>query len=1210
MEEEPMDIGEVTVAQPPLSPFEGIPEVAPTVSERGRWLSTVSQEADTYLTAKAEREAADAAAAAARAEGRNVVKSGYGYVDMDTGEPIHVNEQAENYGLIESGIFANWSYGKYAIDDLMEPNDPTFELTPDHLKLFMEGDKPGDPVLPENYRDFATGAQSMSHLRKMRERYVQQNDFRNHLNSEGVSGTAADVITSIIDPVMLGAVIATEIPMTAAVGALAVKYKWGVLATRLAEGTATGALTAGQTAMQAQYDPQVEAMDIAFAAALGLGFGFMLSPNAALAKERKALQDAAAADVAAITAGDALAGYRIPPQSASGGATVAEGRAQMDLVSDKNPALWTEEMVNTGPSGGILSPLRFDPSKTSRGSDNVTQDVVSDWAFGDTIGASKANPNPSLGIVHQHEVSLNSYMFQSNSNFEGNFEEWFKTNKGSYWNITRGSMNTQAARNEFDTMVGQAMTGRITSTDKHVLNVVQEQRRLYRKLLDEQKALGLIDPRVEYNDNFMPLYNSHEQFTKMRDTLGENWRREINKVVHDSLRGFDPEDIADAMVGMKPSKAARYPKRMAKLRKKMANLYIENLARGSYHADFSHVNNALHGGNEALLRGLMGELGADAELVDDLVEHLAALKKSDANAGPPNTRKRTDVDYNHQVIVPDKDGNMINMSVSDLFSMNSRAAFDNYVRGATGRITMAKNPIKFNGQEIATIRTESDWLKVRDWIKEEEATKGRAFRDSQVSNLDAIYRMLTGRPMLDGPNAIVGDGVMYHTLRLIGSSNFMRFMSNMGLNNLIESPNQLAIMGVKAAWQQGLPAVQLAVKKGAQGSKQYQAEMVQQMATLGAMNEHAKMYARYGLDRQLTDLEAGVGPSANKSAIQRKIEYAETVTDVGKDITNKISLNEFILTRQTAMSTSLIMQRLSNMAQKYKTSKAMPQDFRKVGAGNKVKSFFTGMDLKRLNSLGLTDDDVDAIFRELLDPSKTVLETGGKVSKLDFEKWDPDVRDKLLTAANKWSGLMIQRRDYAAAPIWMQDPIAKIVFQFQNFVIDAWHKQLLYGLNHFDVRTFASWTFQTAVGAATAAVPAYGIWWAMPEGKDKDDYFEENLSWKRLAAKGMARASFASFMPTLADAAAVTLTGEPILAARSSGLSQTGPNFSMATEPFGAVVKGLGAAGKGLFSDEQLSQNELKALKGWLPWQNWIPFQIMYQGYMGDAPRRSPPNKD
>lgn len=205
---------------------------------------------------------------------------------------------------------------------------------------------------------------------------------------------------------------------------------------------------------------------------------------------------------------------------------------------------------------------------------------------------------------------------------------------------------------------------------------------------------------------------------------------------------------------------------------------------------------------------------------------------------------------------------------------------------------------------------------------------------------------------------------------------------------------------------------------------------------------------------------------------------------------------------------------------------------------------------------------------------------------------------------------MIQRRDYASAARWMHDPIAKIIFQFQNFVIDAWHKQLMYGLNHFDLRQFVNWTMQTAVGAATAAIPGYALWSVMPEGKDKDKYFDDNLAWNRLAAKGVARASFASFVPNVVDATTVALTGEPVFAHRASGLGTTGPSLSMAIDPFLSVGQAVQSAGKAAFGDDELSQTEMKKFQRVMAFGNWLPFQIMYQAWLGDRPARTPPSRD
>lgn len=1200
--EEIMDLGTVDVTpepQPLMSPFEGAPSPVPPagMSNKDLWLKDIQYENHKFSSAQEEYDMGETVAQEAMASGIQVSKTPYGYHDMTNNQPLFMYKRPENLGFLERGLVNTWGYWGYGMADLYQGHqpDPDFKLDDEKLKMFMEGDGDQDTKLPEHYRELAAGAVSLEHLRELRRRYALKAELNNELDREGTPGLVRDIILSAIDPAMFATVLAAEIPGAQAIGALGLKYKLSSTALRLAEGAYVGGVAAGQTAVQSAMDPDVTGADIAIAGALGLTFGTALAISPGLAAERRAIEEMASRDIQGVLQNSSKEVHGTSQQSnSSAGATVAEGRDKMYNISDNNPALWmeSEEALPRAGRSGVLDSLSFDTAtsaKSPKSAENVTQDILVDHLLGSTKGTTKGNAQPSIGLAHDADRLRQSFKYQVDSALEGNFEQYQVSRGRKYLDIQRSTVSVQAERNEFNRMVAEVHKGTATTTDPHVLNAVSEGRRILNELGDRMVEVGILKSKL---DDYFPLVsdlnhwkqNVEGRLGTITDTSSGAYK-EVRKIVSAAW-----ENIKDP-----------------KLRDRLSDWYIKRLVRGMAGLDANDFHNVMSSGDATMIRQLMEEFGADADLVDAVTSNLEALKKSDgaATGDNPRAKARTQgLDYNLKTFVTDKDGNIIQMSIKDLFSNSYHEVMTRYIQSSAGRIAIASAPLQRGDVILPPIKSRADFEKYKQWIREEEFAKGRDPNKLDLSKLDNLFNEMYGGALWE-PKWLKPGSLGYDIVRMIASTNFVRFMSNMGFNNLIELPTMIGMMGLKAIYQKGMPAFRLATKYAAKGSKQYRDDMVNQMAILGVMDEHSKLYAKYGLDRIVEDVEAGGRRLGEEgmSNVQRGVRRIEEYLDVGKDMTNRISLNQWILSRQVAATSSLIMQRMSNMARKFGSAASMPQDFRKAGVGSKVKAFFTGKDLKRLNSLGLDDTMIDRIFEHFLDPSKVAVHPRtGEVLAMHFDKWDPVVRDALLTSAMKWSKYMVQRRDYAGMTQWMSDPVAKIVFQFQSFTIDAWHKQLMYGLNHFDVRQFVTWSMQVAAGAGTYYAIKWPIYAAMGDGADKDEFYEKHLSPEALAKKGVARASFASFLPQVVDAGAMFTGNEAVFAARSSGLGQSLPGLSLAIDPLASVADTGQLAYKALFSDEELTQKDIKKGTRVLPWGNHAGFSVLMQLIMDDRP--------
>lgn len=1166
--EELMDLGEINVTptpEPPVNPFEGAVYPAPQYNNRQVEAAQQQQRIDNEQAIADDKARVDALVEEAKAAGRRVGENGTGsFIDLDTGEFIASPEEGANAGLVGSSTRSNWGYAQWAIEDLSEPVDPTFKLDGANLDRFQNGTSAGDIKLPDEYLEYAQSARNQAHLDKIRERYVQDMKFQQYLADEGMGGTAANIISTLVDPVLLGTILLAEIPGEQLAGSVAMAYKMGALKTRLLQAGVLGGISAGTVAGQRQFDPKVSQTDVALAGAIGAGFGFLFSPvakNPATAGGAAAIAKNAEEEIARIVGADSV-----------GAARNAEAPAAPMVASNPELDLVPEELI---PSAGGYT--RIDTSGTIKRTDNSTLRVVSDWVAGDSKGATKEGPGPSIGVFHTAEREVQRDITRYQSVAQGGFRQWAKEQGYNPW-FDEGYWTLQK-REEFLNQVGDHLTGHVESTNAHVIRTAEELRRQFKQDLDDLKAAGVKGYKdIADNPNYMPMLSDKYAIGRLKRELGSDYLDKVTKVVRNAM-----DDVEGLTDGLRTRISEGYAKRLLN-----AHTGVDDL-------DFGRI---LAGGDEATVRALLDDIGIDKADADAFVGSWKNLTKN-RGTGDPRAKRRARVDYYKPTPVRMSDGTMREVKLADFFNKNPETAFLRYKKGARGRIAMAKTPIKVGDRTIMEgVKSAADYEKLKKWVLDENARRGHDLGhvEGKLKNLDYLHDLMLGRGVSVGTRELLGEKAT-KGLRYTRMFNYIRYMSNMGVNQVMETANVVGTFGLKAAMQ-GMPALGKNIIDDA-GNLVARDKVARELLLGGGSDGTDTLFSRHAWE----EYNEGV----NEGAIMEGRKLLSTGL-VAQEVTNRISLMKWINSYQKQWAMKAMAQRLADMSKKYQgATKNMPQDFRKKGVGNSVKAFFTGKDLKRLNSLGLKDADIDAIFKEL--GTHTEFGMGNKVHNLNLDKWDPAVVDNMMTAMNKWTSQVIQRNDATAMSRWMEDPVAKIMFQFRSFVLGAYTKQLQFGLNHFDIRQLMTWTMQVAMGGATAYLMKYPIYAAMTDNKQKKAYWDANLSPERLAVTALGRTGFVSFMPDVVDSMAVGADLDPIFAHRASGLGTSGLNLSMAIDtPAGIANSFLEAAEWA--ATGKISQKEFKEITRALPWNNYLPWAIIMQGMISDMPAKPKPKDE
>lgn len=103
-------------------------------------------------------------------------------------------------------------------------------------------------------------------------------------------------------------------------------------------------------------------------------------------------------------------------------------------------------------------------------------------------------------------------------------------------------------------------------------------------------------------------------------------------------------------------------------------------------------------------------------------------------------------------------------------------------------------------------------------------------------------------------------------------------------------------------------------------------------------------------------------------------------------------------------------------------------------------------DMEHWRQAGLTDTDVDAIFKHIND-NPTYIDIGGKQTQIfSGEGMDPALRDRMGAAMTSLLSRNMQKNFVGDTSIWVNKELGKLVTQFRTFSLVSMEKQLIAGL--------------------------------------------------------------------------------------------------------------------------------------------------------------------
>lgn len=257
---------------------------------------------------------------------------------------------------------------------------------------------------------------------------------------------------------------------------------------------------------------------------------------------------------------------------------------------------------------------------------------------------------------------------------------------------------------------------------------------------------------------------------------------------------------------------------------------------------------------------------------------------------------------------------------------------------------------------------------------------------------------------------------------------------------------------------------------------------------------------------------------------------------------------------------------------------------------------------ERLAWMGMTEEEFGTLKEAIKNYSKPAKGEYSTFQKLDIDKFAkevPELESKLRMAIFRESRRAIQENDLASSVPLMGTTLGQTVFQFMNFGMNAWDKQMKFAWNHKDMSTF-----NTILHSSLLAYLAYtGRTYAQSIGLEPDKrqkFLDERLDTKQVVANSFGRLSQLSLLPNVYDSL-------PFTPPMFSGMRTTSDVSGLASLPTmqfaNDFVKASKKLGRNAASGEtETTAKDIKALSRLTPLNNVWPISTFWNAVSNDFP--------
>ena len=1028
--------------------------------------------------------------------------------------------------------------------------DPNYQLTQDQFDELVQD-------IPEEYHDFVDDTVSLAHAQDVRQKVLRSVDNEKKLASWGWSGVPLRIAMNALDP---GAIL-----VTAATEGVAAPLIWGNKATRLGRAirsaAGAGASNAAIEAYISAHSETRDAYDILYATTAGIILGGGMGAvsrvgneaeiDAALENLSKAAQDASEAE--AVLKFKEVFGVEDGPPSA--GAAVNQFEPPQQVINMRSDTDAVAEALGDT-EGAFMGNFRIDMAAYLLNSDNHLVKFLGKELQEDSVGARKGRKTTVEDSADLLKINNMKRKFVSFYSIYGKaYKDWAKESNVGFF--ARQKNNN---RQTFGELVADAIERPEGQYPEPVVRAARRQAQIFKELVEEARAAGV--------------------------TGFENIPSDLRYFTHRWNKGrFAQANTAYGGANIRKLLTQGLVKGSADLDEEAASLIANAM-----HRKITESAQGMDSGFQRIFtadsRDVLRQIVEEEELMEPgQLDRLLDLFEGRPENVPARARRRLVFDMEHsEQFFNDRTRQWEVLSVNDLTERDAEQVFTSYVSEMTGRIALAQKGIK----------SDTDFNALMQRAKDYAANEGTAeVRDKNVARIEkeelvarTLYNMIIGRraPLAGDPNSTV----MKIDL-LFMDYNFIRLMNQVGFAQMAELGNAVQIGGIKGILQ-AVPEFKGMLKRARNGELEDDV-LAEIEAATGIGGDRM---INYSINREQ---DFGLFPEASDRRLSdRVINRINSVMMPLKRGTADISGMAPITLALERMAARVAVQTLTDAA----------FGIRKLGQGL-TKAGTEAATRRRLQSLGLSDEMAEKVFRNIRDHSDTVNSTlfrNKKIKRINMEKWDQDAQDAFTVAISRWTRRSIQQNDVGSLALFMTRPMGQMISQFRTFMIVSYGKQLLHNIAMNDAKAYYAMMMSSLVASMSYAAQTQVRSIGMSE-KERKKYLEERLTVKELAKAGFARSSWATFFPTLIDTP-ISFFDDPVFAYRTTGLATNAVQGIPAIDLlFGGFDDFQRFTRTAFDEDKRVTQGQVKALASLAPFQNALGIQNMLNAALEDFPTRS-----
>lgn len=1127
---------------------------------------------------------------------------------------------------VKAAVDSNWSVAWALKESRTSGIDPSFfgQAKADAFKEMSAG-------ISQDYWDGMVAAQSIDEMRQARQIALGQMENDRVLASFGYGGVALNMAAAVLDPVAIGASLASEGAMAPVIAGA----KLGRIGRIAASAFSAGISNTAAEAAVGVFSPRVTKETIAESFGIGMILGGAFG---ALARNPRLSEEAL------------MMAEQGRGMSSAGAAEVA-GRMEQKVIGNL-----VDDIERGDVSRSFMDWLRPDVVARISASGDDGARLIGRYLAQEATGLDGDEVVEVAASVRK-KMLQHSSMHTLESELKPSYGAWLQSNKLRHSDDAWFRFNDEitAYRDNVDPTFREGFSEEIKAANTAYDRFYDRFQKLANNPGAERgESLRPIPGFSGERQSYRPMYSDIAQIHRIRNLIGESGMiRLVRQAIVAAVDDLEPELID-----------------------RMAKGYVDRLNQIGYGTSTGFDEVISRGDRDEIYAFIKKDMNIDKASANKLVEKLISMRaKKEGKSPTARGKKRTAIDYNSPMKF-EVNGEEVSFAVRDFFIKDAHTIAKRYADEMSGHVALGQMVVKHpkTGKVLVDgITTKGEWQKVVQEITERMRLQKMDPRKVQetIERLNYLYDNITGKPRL-GEKA---NRAWAAWVRRVGKLQFMRLMQNMGITQAQELANIPAMVGLKA-FVQGVPAfgrildknrkpipVRRTVTKtrvkqepwtektitqrpeewteitedldGNQVVKKF-TKMVDVEETKTIMrdmkperwkeitiNPDGTETVKY-IDRppptetyteEIADFDPALGPYKDqvvqelmsatgegfdnylhnfryhhvddavgeqfgRGGLEKIGEKIDKLAPAGQRIVANVSLMRHVNTVLHQWAMRAIAQKMANLAfkhaEKLKTGKFKLDD---------INGFLTGRDADRFKLLGLDTEKTTMIFNQMLEHANGAAK-GDRLTALNLEKWDPRARAAFVEALYQWTGRTIQSNDIGNLAMWMTHPVSQMLFQFRSFVFGSYAKQTLNGIRHADGRTLANVSLQLAA--------AGGVWYLMSKfrsfgEKDPEQYMNDRASWADLGKAAVSRAGISSVIPMFWDQSMAAL-GPP--AAKLTGTSQSDwrldyrtsgtPTSGFMSIPvmnhIDDLTLGVGSVADALSDGRNLSQQEWKRL--------------------------------